>query len=128
MPDVYATVSSDLQSIIPSLESPEQQAPHLPCGQDLLQGNEAFDEVYAAASDQEQGPMGGSPGVHGLPSRPPTQQEIQHMDELDLSVNLGSLLGPGDMWRVEEEDQLGLSHAATAGNADACKPFQELFP
>lgn len=114
--------------MIPSLEASGQQAPQLPSGNSPLQCNQEFDDVHASASDHLGCAMGGTPGVCGLPTRPPTQQEIQHMDDLDLSINLGSLLGPGDIWTVEDEDQLGLSHAATAGNDDACKPFQELFP
>ena len=91
--------------------------------------------MCASSLDHEEGPSSSSPGVSEMASRPPTQQEIQHMDELDLSINLGSLLGPGDGWMQEEEGQLRLAHlephhatAAKGSSLDACKPFQELFP
>ena len=128
------TLSSGLQSIVQGLESAEQHAEEegfahqLSCDDDSLQCNEECDDVHASSLDQDEDTSGCSPGV----SRPPTQQEIQQMDELDLSINLGSLLGPGDSWMGDEEDQLRLSHpepqAACAGKAIACKPFQELFP
>lgn len=91
--------------------------------------------MCASSLDHEEGPSSSSPGMSEMASRPPTQQEIQHMDELDLSINLGSLLGPGDGWMQEEEEQLRLAHlephhvtAAKGSSLDACKPFQELFP
>ena len=128
-------VSSGLQSMVPSLGSTEQQAPQLSSADDSLQRNEEFDDMHASSLDHEEGPSGCSPGDSEMASRLPTQQEIQHMDELDLSINLGSLLGPGDGWMVEEEDQLRLSHlephhatAVNGGSVDTCKPFQELFP
>ena len=65
-------------------------------------------------------------------SRPPTQQEIQHMDDLDLSVNIGSLLGPEDSWiGASDEHFAALGQANNAMNVDGAphnsKPFQELF-
>ena len=119
--------------MVPSQESAEQQAPQLVSAVDSLQCNEEFDDVCASSLDHEKGPNDCSPGACEMASRPPTQQEIQHMDDLDLSINLGSLLGPGESWMVEE-DQLRLSHlephhatAASGGSLNTCKPFQELF-
>ena len=121
--------------MVPSLESAQQQAPQLSSAEGSLHSNEELDDMHASSLDHEEGPNGCSPGVSEMASRLPTQQEIQHMDELDLSINLGSLLGPGDSWMVEEEDQLRLSHlephhanAVNSGSLDACKPFPQLFP
>ena len=71
-------------------------------------------------------------------SKPPTEQEIEHMDELDLSINLGSLLGSGEDWSVEDSHQFafldgngdGVQQGAAEGSATVFgdKPFQELFP
>ena len=65
-------------------------------------------------------------------SRQPTEQEIQHMDDLDLTVNLGSLLGPGDSWIYgDHADFAALDQAHHVTSVDAAavgnKPFQELF-
>ena len=65
-------------------------------------------------------------------SRQPTEQEIQNMDDLDLTMNLGSLLGPGDSWIDEDHVNfaaLEQSHHKTDTNAAGVdnKPFQELF-
>lgn len=132
---IITSVSSGLQSMVPTLGLAEQQAPHISSADDSLQCNAECDDMHASSLDHEEGASGCSTGVSEMASRPPTQQEIQHMDELDLSINLGSLLGPGDNWMVEEEDQLRLSHleprhatAANGGSLDNCKPFQELFP
>ena len=72
-------------------------------------------------------------------SRQPTEHEIQYMDELDLTDNLGSLLGPGDSWIVPESahfamqagdlKQLGNDNGmSSAAKMLSAKPFQELFP
>lgn len=72
-------------------------------------------------------------------SRQPTEHEIQYMDELDLTDNLGSLLGPGDSWIVPESahfpmqagdlKQLGNNNGmSSAAKMLSAKPFQELFP
>lgn len=134
-PLVLIVVSSGLQNEVPNLGLAEQQAPQLSGADDSLQCNEQFDHMHASSVNEEEGASGCSPGVAEMASRPPTQQEIQHMDELDLSINLGSLLGPGDSWMVEEEDHLELSHlepheatAANGGSLEGCKPFSELFP
>lgn len=66
------------------------------------------------------------------------------MDELDLTDNLGSLLGPGDSWLVPEDMHAGALQESMAKGADTssgfaggtsttaqplnAKPFQELFP
>ena len=62
-------------------------------------------------------------------SRQPTEQEIQHMDELDLTMNFGSLLDPEDNWAVEDSEGFGaIGQAPHAGpKADGSKTFQELF-
>lgn len=134
-PLVLIVVSPGLQSEVPSLGLAEQQAPQLSGADDSLQCDEQFDDMHASSLDTEEGACGCSPGASEMASRLPTQQEIQHMDELDLTINLGSLLGPGDSWMVEEEDQLDLSHlephqatAANSGSLEGCKPFSELFP
>ena len=98
-----------------------------------LQCTEEFDDMDASADSQAQRSLGGSPTGCGLASRPPSQQEIQHMDELDLSINLGSLLGPDDSWIADDDDQLRSLEAlpgsdATGGSLSTSKPFQELFP
>lgn len=101
-----------------------------------LQCTEDSNEVDAPASSldcQAQDSTANSPAGSGLASRPPTQQEIQQMDDLDLSINLGSLLGPGESWIADDEDQLKSMEAfhssdVIAGSAGSSKPFQELFP
>lgn len=135
LPFASYTFSSGLQSEVPSLGLAEQEAPQLSGANDSLQCNEQVDDMHASSLDEEEGTSRCSPGVSEMASRLPTQQEIQHMDELDLSINLGSLLGPGDSWMVEEEDQLELPHlephqatAANTGSLEGCKPFSELFP
>ncbi len=60
------------------------------------------------------------------------------MDELDLSVNLGSLLGPRESWIVDDSGQFAslegnADHAVcmaaqASGTALSSRPFQELFP
>lgn len=91
------------------------------------------DENAEAAS-----PVGADHASGSRLAQLPTEQEIKHMDELDLSINLGSLLGPGENWIVDDTDHF----ASLNGGADqsnpmvepACantlggRPFQELFP
>ena len=62
-------------------------------------------------------------------SRQPTEQEIQHMDELDLTMNFGALLDPDDNWAVENSESFAaIDQAQHAGSrSDGSKPFQELF-
>lgn len=97
--------------------------------------------TLTSTSDEEA--IGTQPDSSGL-SRQPTAHEIQYMDELDLTDNLGSLLGPGDSWIVPEDahvaalpERMGTS-VGCANGLTACisttaqvlndKPFQELFP
>ena len=91
-----------------------------------FQCTEGFDSIHddpchsSAADAALTSPKGSAMG-----SRLPTQQEIQHMDELDLSVNLGALLGHEDSWVVDEPEQATTMEAC---KTIASKPFQELFP
>ena len=96
---------------------------------DVLCSQDCFANSNAAS------PMGSESGSGLL--RPPTEQEIEHMDELDLSINLGSLLDPGESWIVHDhahfaalEGKANQTEHAAASTETACisKPFQELFP
>ena len=110
-------------------ESPVSTGP-LTCNQHSLVTTDAEEDGEAASPT-------GSGHVSGSGSRPPTEQEIKHMDELDLSMNLGSLLGPGERWIVEDNDHFATLEgkadqsdqaAALNGEAHGDRPFQELFP
>lgn len=117
---------------------PEQQlGSESPVGTDPLICNERSLATTDAEADGEAASSTRSGHVSGSGSRPPTEQEIKHMDELDLSINLGSLLGPGESWIVEDNDHFATlegkadhsDHAAAlSGEAHGNRPFQELFP
>ena len=110
-------------------ESPVSTGP-LICNEHSLATTDAEEDGEAASPT-------GSGHVSGSGSRPPTEQEIKHMDELDLSMNLGSLLGPGESWIVQDNDHFATLEgkadqsdqaAALNGEAHGDRPFQELFP
>ncbi len=114
---------------------PEQQlGSESPVGTDPLICNEHSLATTDTEEDGEAALPTGSGHVSGSGSRPPTEQEIKHMDELDLSMNLGSLLGPGERWIVEDNDHFATLEgkadqaAALSGEAHGNRPFQELFP
>lgn len=89
-----------------------------------------------STSDEE---LGGSQPASSL-SQQPTEQDIQYMDEVDFTDNLGSLLGPGDSWIMPEGAHFATLQAETASGPISvegmsneaqmlkAKPFQELFP
>ena len=103
----------------------------------------SFDSLYCQEStltlnSADEEPNSTQPDNLSL-SRQPTEHEIQYMDELDLTDNLGSLLGPGDSWIVPESahfamqagdvKQLGNDNGmSSAAKMLSAKPFQELFP
>ena len=108
-------------------ESPVSTGP-LICNEHSLATTDAEEDGEAASPT-------GSGHVSGSGSRPPTEQEIKHMDELDLSMNLGSLLGPGESWIVEDNHHFAALEgkadqsdqaAALTGEDHGNRPFQEL--
>ncbi|KAL0024470.1 hypothetical protein WJX77_007331 [Trebouxia sp. C0004] len=130
----------DLISPLPVTASalPEQQlGSESPLGTDPLICSEHSLAATDAEADREASSTTGSGHTSGSGPRPPTEQEIKHMDELDLSINLGSLLGPGESWIVEDNDHFATLEgkadqpdqaAAVSGEANGRRPFQELFP
>ncbi|KAL0035010.1 hypothetical protein WJX79_006322 [Trebouxia sp. C0005] len=130
----------DLISPLPVTASalPEQQlGSESPLGTDPLICNEHSLATTDAEEDGEAASPTGSGHVSGSESRPPTEQEIKQMDELDLSMNLGPLLGPGESWIVEDNGHFATLEgkadqsdqaAALSVEAHGNRPFQELFP
>ena len=94
-PWVLTVVSSGSQIKVASLGLAEQQAHQLSGADGSLQCNGQFDDMHASPLGKEEGTCGCSPGASEMASRLPTQQEIQHMNELDLSINLGYVLVSG---------------------------------
>ena len=100
-----------LQGAQPSLALEEQKEPETASGQ-TLQCSEDFDDLSAGCLEPQSCMLLGPKVGSGVAARPPTKQEIQNMDELDLSINLGSLLGHGESWAFEEDENIALVQTA----------------
>ena len=120
------------------LDTPAQHAQQQPLAEPSFESLYCQESTFTLDSATDEEPNSTQPDSSNL-SRQPTEHEIHYMDELDLTDNLGSLLGLGDSWIVPEsahfamqpgdaqrvESDKGMSSAAKMLSA---KPFEELFP